>query len=1101
MRCSRCRAENPAGMRFCGQCAAPLGVACPSCGAVNLPESRSCGSCAAALHPPGSGGFAEPAPDRFALSGEIKQVSVLFCDIVGSTPLTERIGAEAMRDLVTRFLELSIAEVQRYEGTVPQFTGDGFMAVFGAPQTQEDHVRRALLAALGIRQALGGEGHANESDHFDMPIRIGIHAGPVVFGPIGGNFGIETVIGDTANLAARLQQAAEPGTILLSEGVRALAQGYARVEPVGRLIVKGKSEPVSAYRLLDVSRWRSARDAVLPARTTSFVGRDSELAFLQNVLLEVADSHGQAVAIVGEPGIGKSRLLAEFRRHADAERIIWVEGRCLSYGAAIPYLLALDLLRSHCGIVETDTAEAVARKVRAGLGAAGMDAAQDSPVLLDLLGIKDAIGAPASSNPEAIKAKSFEVLQRLCLEGSRGRLLVLALEDLHWVDTVSEELLGALAARIGDARILLLAAYRPEYRPSWAGDLDITEIRLEPLSRDDSRNVVRSVLHGEQIAEPLTEEIIARGEGNPLFLEQLAMHAGEAGDHRADLTLPHSIHGVVMARIDRLPEAIKELLQTAAVIGREFSLRLLRAVWRGCGPPELLLRELCHLEFLDERPDDEGTEYVFRHALTQEAAYGSLLERHRRSWHGAIGHALEELYRGRAHEVAELLALHFGRSDEAEKSVDFVILAAEKAQRRWANSEALNYFNDALHRLDILPDTAANRLRRIDAVLKQAEVKYALGEYANNIEALLIIRSIVDESSDPRRRAAWHYWIGLLHSVAGGRPEIAIEHCQEAVKIALASGLDEIDALAGACLAQVYVVAGRLHDAIEAGERALASFEARGDWWWAARTLWFLIMAANYLGDWGASLNYSRRALEHGIAVKDPRFKSVQALGLWRMGSTYIQQGDLERGLECCTEALALAPIPRDTMMAKAAIGYAEIKAGRVDSGIAQLTEVLAWFRGSDHRYAYLRYALWLAEGHLRRGDCASGRLLIDEVLNTSQRAGYLHCEGLAFWLMGECLAGEATDTAEDHVETAMRILERVGARNDLARAMVTRAALRQGALDVASARRLLNEASSIFRVLGTLDEPARVEAALAALDRGSQIALLASKKIADNVN
>jgi tetratricopeptide (TPR) repeat protein len=290
----------------------------------------------------------------------------------------------------------------------------------------------------------------------------------------------------------------------------------------------------------------------------------------------------------------------------------------------------------------------------------------------------------------------------------------------------------------------------------------------------------------------------------------------------------------------------------------------------------------------------------------------------------------------------------------------------------------------------------------------------------------------------------------------------------------------------------VYIVAGRLRDAVEAGERALSNFEARGDLWWAARTLWFLVMAANYLGEWDASLKYCRRALQHGVAVNDPRFKSVRAVGLWRMGSTCIQQGDLQRGLECCNEALALTPIPRDAMMAKAACGYAEIKAGRIDAGIAQLSEALAWFHQSDHRYAYLRYALWLAEGYLRRGDRVSARPLVDDALNTSRRLGYVHCEGLACWLTAECLATEAPAAAGKYVETAIRILEHVGARNDLARAMITQAALSLGVGDVATARQLLDQASAIFRALGTLDEPARVEAALAALNRGAPIRLLA---------
>ncbi len=1099
MTCSRCGADCPDGMKFCGQCGAPLGSICPSCGAANSPGHKFCGQCGAPLGMPGLREAAAPEPytpkPRTAgtvstLPGEIKQVTVLFCDMVNSTPLTERLGAEGMRDLVHAFLEASLAEVHRYGGTAPQFTGDGFMALFGAPLTQEDHVRRALLAALAIQRALLEGGAAAHPELFSLMVRIGIHTGPVVFGPVADNLAMDyTVIGDTANVAARLQQAAEPGTILLSEATCLLAQGYTRVEPVGPLILKGKAEPISAYRLLGVSHRRSGLRESTSPRTAVFVDRESELAILNNFLRQVENGHGQAVGLVGEPGIGKSRLLAEFRRQVADERATWVEGRCLSYGTAIPYLLALDLLRSTCGIVETDTPDTVAEKVRAGLREVGMDPDEDGPVLLHLLDIKDAAGSPALSNPEAVKSKAFETLRQLTVKGSLRRPLIQVLEDLHWVDKISEEFLGFLAENIRDARVLLLATYRPGYRPPWIDKSYAGQTPLQPLSQDDSTRMVRSVLRAEHLIDLVTQEIVAKADGNPFFLEQLALHAGEARDLRTDLMVPDTIHDVVMARIDRLPEQTKRLLQIAAVIGREFPLPLLRTVWQDRPGLEDQLRELVRLEFVYQRAETEGSVYVFRHALTQETAYGSLLERHRRAYHGAIGRALEELYSGRAEEVAELLALHFGRSNEAEKSVDYAILAAEKSQRRWANSAALRYFNDALHHLNALPDTEANRLRRIDAVIKQAEVKFALGQHAEHIEALDQIRDLVERSGDPRRRATWHYWIGFLHSLTGARPEIAIEHCREAMAIASASDLEEINAFAESCLAQVYIVAGRPRDALEAGERALKSFETRGDLWWAGRTLWHLSSAANYLGEWDASRAYSRRALDYGRTLNDLRLRAVS---WWRMGVTYILQGDPQRGQECCAEALALGPPQRDVAMAKAAHGYAEIKLGRIDAGITELEETVNWFKNSRSPFTYFNYALWLAEGYLRRGDRDRAEPLINDVLNTSRAAGCPHFEGRARWLISEYLFAEAPSAAEDCAKMAVEILEHVGARNDCGKAIVTLAALRQGAGDVTEARRLLGQARAVFQTLNTHGELSRVDAALARLDSGLPIRQLA---------
>jgi class 3 adenylate cyclase/tetratricopeptide (TPR) repeat protein len=1024
-----------------------------------------------------------PLTTRLALPGEMKQVSVLFCDIVNSTPLAERLGAEAMRDLMHGFLEASLTEVRRYGGSAPHFTGDGFMALFGAPVAHEDHARRALLAALAIEQA--------NTDHegMELSLRIGIHTGPVVFGPVADNLQMDnTVIGDTANVAARLQQAAEPGTVLLSEATRLLARGYALVEPVGPLMLKGKAEPILAYRLLDMShRHRSELDEAPSSRATAFVDRESELATFNNFLRQVENGRGQAVGLVGEPGIGKSRLLAEFRRELGDGRVTWVEGRCLSYGTAIPYLLALDLLRSNCGIAESDTRETVLRKLRASLREVEINPDDDGPVLLHLLEIKDAAASPALSNPEAVKSKAFETLRQLMVKRSLQRSLILVLEDLHWVDRISEEFLGFLAESIRDARVLLLATYRPSYRPPWIDKSFAGQIMLQPLSQGDSIRMVRSVLRIEQLVDLVTQEIVTKADGNPFFLEQLALHAGDARDLRTDLRVPNTIHDVVMARIDRVPERAKRLLQMASVIGREFPLRLLSAVWQGAGSLEDQLRELVRLEFVYERAETEGTTYVFRHGLTQETAYGSLLERYRRAYHGAVGQALEELYSGRAEEVAELLALHFGRSNEPEKAVDYAILAAEKSQRRWANREALSYFSDALRRLDLLPDSEANRLRRIDAVIKQGDCKFALGEHGDHVQALDRIRGIVDQIGDPRRRATWHYWRGWSHLMTGGQPDIAIVHCNKAVALAAAAGLEDVRAYAESCLAQAYLPAGRPQDAIAAGEHALATFEALGNLWWAVRTISHLSPAALALGEWERSLQYCRRAVEHGATLSDVR-QSV--IGLWRMGLTYSYQGDPQRGARCCSEALALGPLPYDAATAKGARGYAQIRAGEIDAGIADLREAVAWLHSSNLRYPHWRFSLLLSEGYLCAGDRSAARSLAHGVLEQSRRMGYLHFEGIACWLMGECLAPEDPASAESYVVVAMEILERIGARNDLARAIMTRAALRQAAGDLATARELLEQADRIFHDLGTL-EPTSVEAARTALDRGIEIPLL----------
>ena len=331
-------------------------------------------------------------------------------------------------------------------------------------------------------------------------------------------------------------------------------------------------------------------------------------------------------------------------------------------------------------------------------------------------------------------------------------------------------------------------------------------------------------------------------------------------------TVPDTLLGVLSARIDRLPDKAKSLLQTASVIGREFSRRLLALVWEDDATLEPELARLTRLEFIYEQTSHSDVTYAFKHALTREAAYASLLSRRRRACHGAVGRALERLHAERIDEAVEFLAHQFGQSEDDEKAVDYAIRAAERAQSRWANTEALAFSDLALQRLKAMPPSDASRLRQIDVVIKQAEVRFALGQHTAQLAALASIASLVLPTDDAARRAAWHYWTGFLNSITGGRAEASIGHCQEASSIAKAAHLEDLSASADSCLAQVYVFAGELHRAIETGERALEVFERRGNRWWACRTLSQLSPAANALGQWQRSLAYCARAMEHGVA-------------------------------------------------------------------------------------------------------------------------------------------------------------------------------------------------------------------------------------------
>jgi class 3 adenylate cyclase len=404
---------------------------------------------------------------RSALEGERKQVTILFCDLVNSTPIAERIGPEAMHTLLNRFFECALHEVHRYEGTINQFLGDGFMALFGAPIAHEDHARRAVLSALALQHTLK-DAELGTPYGVECQFRMGLNSGLVVVGSIGDNLRMDySAIGDTTNLAARLQQAAEPDTMWVSESTSRLVQGSIRLEPLQPIEVKGKTEPVPLYKVIGTLPRRSPIASRSERTLSPFVGRERELATLEAVFTQVELGQGQVVGIVAEAGGGKSRLLYEFRHRLQDKQVTYLEGHCLSYGSTIPYHPLIDVLRHNCGISETESPETIIAKVRFALQEVGMDAEESAPYLLQLLGVKDGTTALTLLTPEAIRARTFDTLRQISLKGSQQRPLIVEIEDVHWIDHTSQDYLASFVESLPGAAMLLLTTYRPGYRPPW----------------------------------------------------------------------------------------------------------------------------------------------------------------------------------------------------------------------------------------------------------------------------------------------------------------------------------------------------------------------------------------------------------------------------------------------------------------------------------------------------------------------------------------------------------------------------------------------------------------------------------------------------------
>src|SRR5215831_19144194 len=750
MKCLRCQHENRPSAKFCEECAAPLVRTCVNCGARLSPTAKFCSECAHPATPP-----AGPTASRFAgaeaytprhlaekiltskaaLEGERKQVTVLFCDIVESSRLAERLDPEAMHEVMDRALRLMTEAVHRYEGTVNQFLGDGLMALFGAPVALEDHALRGVQAALAIRETLSGYSEQLKGERgVDLQLRLGLNTGLVVVGRIGDDLRMDyTAVGDTTHLASRVQGLAEPGTILITEATHRFVEGYVQTESLGPVSVKGRSERVRVYRLIGRRRGRTRLEVSVERGLTELVGRERELAILHECLARVRAGRGQVVGLVGEPGVGKSRLLYEFRQSLENERVTWLEGHCVAYGQTTPYLPILGMLRTNFQIEEDDNPLQIHEKLRQGVHR--LDPALEGilPFLGDVFGLPGANEALKHLDPKDKRQKTFEAIRTLTVAGSQQRFHVLILEDLHWVDPMSEDYLAFLTASLAGVPVLLLSSQRPGYTVRWADKTYYTQIALDLLGERETETLVAALLGTRHLPSDLVRFVRDKAEGNPLFMEEITASLLERGmllrrngevlwAGSAPVDSPATVQDIIRARIDRLEEPVKRTVQAAAAIGREFGLRLLARIAEVAANVQHHLETLARAELIHETRFFPELEYIFKHAVTRDVAYQSLLAKRRKDLHGAIGRAIEDLYADRLEEHAPILAYHYARSERQDKAVEYALLAGDQAARLYANAVATTYYEQALTIVATLPPAPQAQSTEIDATLKLAAV-------------------------------------------------------------------------------------------------------------------------------------------------------------------------------------------------------------------------------------------------------------------------------------------------------------------------------------------------------------------------------------------
>ena len=585
-----------------------------------------------------------------AIEGERKQVTVVFTDVSGFTSLASRLDPEAVHEIMDRLFEIVLASVHAYEGTVNQFLGDGVMALFGAPIAHEDHAHRALRAALGIRAGLVPlRDHVQQRHGIDFRVRIGINTGPVVVGAIGRDLRMDyTAVGDTTNLASRILNIAGSGQIALSANTHRLTDGYFDFDDLGEFQVKGKDEPI---RVWTVSAEISGRTRLAVSRErglTPLIGRDRELVRLATGYRQAANGYGAIVVVVGEPGVGKSRLIYEFLRRLDGQGILELEGTGVSYGHAIPYRPILELVRRYLALKEGMPGEEIRQRVVYRLRALGIEGEEPAVLLAHFLGVPAPQPILNRLSGAQLKERTFGVLRDLFLRASREAPIVLVVENIHWLDPSSEEFVQYFMRALPGHRVLLVLSGRPGFAPPWLVALGADTLTLQGLGDSEIRHMTRSLVHANTLAAPLVKILDDKSEGNPLYVEEILrelqetagiiVERGEARLRSADVAVPATIHDIIAARVDRLTGSLKRTLQGAAVIGRRSGVSLLSRVLES--PPQQTIGQLGELHRLDfifpAAPDPEPT-YSFKHALTQDVVYGGLLERRRRQYHFAAG--------------------------------------------------------------------------------------------------------------------------------------------------------------------------------------------------------------------------------------------------------------------------------------------------------------------------------------------------------------------------------------------------------------------------------------------------------------------------------
>jgi class 3 adenylate cyclase/predicted ATPase len=1004
MRCLKCDSDNRDGRKFCANCGAPLVVICPKCSSANRAGERFCGECGGALS---AGEGVEANPDVLSSAGERRHLTVLFCDLAGSTRLAAQLDPEEWRETVAGYQRAAAEAVTRFGGAVMRYVGDGIMAFFGYPVAYENDAERAARAGLAILDAITELN--DQPAHVRLSVRIGIDSGRMV---VGAGAGKEVdAFGDAANIAARVQAAAEPGTVVVTGEIHRLISGLFEVEDRGAQTLKGIAREVQLYRVIRPTGVRGRFEAAAAAGgLTPFVGREDELRTLQSQWGRALDGEGQVALIIGEAGIGKSRLLQRFREQIAETPHTWIEAGAGAFFQNTPFYPVSELLHQ---VLSDAPGQAALVQLAPRLAAAGLNPAEAIPLLAPLLNLPLLPEYPSSTlSPEQQRRRLLATLVEWVLGSARAQPLVIATEDLHWIDPSTLELIELLVEQGATARLLLLYTARPEFRPPWSMRAHHTQITLNRLSASDVREIVREVAAQKALSDETVAAVVERTGGVPLFVEELTRAVLESGD--AELrgrAIPVTLHDSLMARLDRLGPA-KEVIQVGAVIGSDFSYELLHAV-HPLAEADLqrMLRNLTGAELLYVRGIAPEATYQFKHALIRDVAYEALLKRRRKELHSEVADVLMRQFPDMVTSAPELVAHHYTEAGLNEQAVPHWERAGRRATERSANKEAASHFTRGLELLKAVPDSPERIRRELTLQIALGATLIAVRGYASPEVGLSFNRArelceqigttpqlsnvlqglwsfynlqadyktslkfaeqslnLAESERDPAKLLQAHFAVGgvlfLRGQLASARTHyrqgLALYKFEEHRSLAFTSGSD-VGILTSSCDAKTAWYQGYPDQALTISEGAVALAEKESH----AFTLAFAL-------DYAAWCHQLRR-------------------------EAHKAQQLAERTTALCTEHSIPLFLARGTFFR----GWALAEDGKLDEGIAEMRDGMAAFQATGAKMYMPFYLALIAQASAKIGEPEQGLVLLARALATVERTEERHWEAELYRLKGE---------------------------------------------------------------------------------------------------